>query len=239
MLYIKKQRRSSFDQIWSVYLERVGQQDAEQEKATNALTHAPVATATTKRKVATKIAKEEEADGEPTPSAKKKAKQGSTSADKTNQKALRYAQVMKSLYHKVICMQASKLSSLEHDSAWACLKTDANLNELKDMYTKLQDAASGEFETFFLNNDIAEVRRSYKDDMAAMCFKLQTMHRALDPPRSLLTLCTLGFRGCSGQARGRPSLGLALRDLAPTNGENPAFEIIDVGWVHKSFIKVP
>lgn len=108
VLYIKKQRRSSFNQIWGLYQERVAQHDNEEVKAaalTPVKTGAPEAVLPKRKAVEAATGGDEER----TPQAKKKAKASASSADKTNQRALRDAQVLKSLYHKVACLVWSQI----------------------------------------------------------------------------------------------------------------------------------
>lgn len=190
VLYIKKQRRSSFNQVWSLYQERLAERENEENVASATLT--PVKTGsqpTSSQKEKRKECDEKVSAGDKdcTPSAKKKAKQsGSSAADKTNQRALRDAQILKSLYHKVNCMQQSKTTLITNDSSWACLRTDANIDQLKSMFAEVQAAASSEFETFFLNNDLSEVRRAYKDNHSGFFYKLQHMQKTLEPPLKAL-----------------------------------------------------
>lgn len=79
-------------------------------------------------------------------------------------------------------MQSAKLSNLEHDESWKCLKTEANLQELKDLFEVVRVAATEGFSLFFLNNDIGEVKKTYKDQLPQFYYKLQHMQKELEPP---------------------------------------------------------
>lgn len=184
VLYVKKQRRSSFNQIWALY----------QEKVATDTSAKPIAGEETPQKQAIlqkggmKALGGKESSGADDQPPGKRTKIGPSPADKVNSSALRAAQCLKTLFHKVRSVHTTKLSSLHDDPTWACLKTDANLDELKRLFSEVQCHASEDFTALFLNNDISDVKRNFKDDIPGFYYKVQHMVTTLEPPVKALDL---------------------------------------------------
>ena len=196
VLYIKRTRRSSFDQKWQLYEEGVltswqplpatdtmaaALAAPEEKRAADAA--APSDITPTKRP-------KHQAATTPTPKAAPHDKGGSgrqvTGQDKENQKLLRASQVMKSLYLKINTEQNSILASMldPGDSAWMSLSSKGNIDSIKQLMLSIDSLLKDEFAAAFIRTDLGDLKKEYNTkepgkQMTDFWFKLRSLHGPL------------------------------------------------------------
>jgi hypothetical protein len=170
ILYAKKTSRTSMATKWSLYVEAAseGRQPAAAKTAAEETERAEPATPQ-KGQASTAKAKAK-ARGLPTSSTNKEA----GPAEKDNQKALRNATAAKALYNKVCTVQRARLEALQNDEEWACLRTDTNVRELKRLRERVMAEASKPFAMQFLDAELVDIKKRYKDDLPGFFFQCET-----------------------------------------------------------------
>jgi hypothetical protein len=188
ILYVKKQKQSLFNTVWSLYQETIQQNEVKNE-ATNAETTgletpqktlsaaAGVAAAAAAQAAAAPAAaaprkRKGEEHGQPGGPAPKQPK-GMSMADKDNQKTLRAAQATKILYNKVCTVHTARMISLTSDGDWADLATPATMSRLVALYDDMVLGCQESFAKEFLHHELIDLKKKYKDDMAAFYFNIK------------------------------------------------------------------
>jgi hypothetical protein len=194
-LYVKKQKRSIFNTVWSMYEESVQNKDSAaivRSAAGSAST--PAAEPETPVKVAAGQASGSSGGPAPEPGGRNKRKgaggeegtpapkKGTSPADKENAKVLRSAILTKNLYNKVCTMYQNKMWSLQNDDAWSDLATPTTIAKLKCLYDDMVSATNEPFATKFLNNELADLKKEYnKDSMGDFYFNIRKFEDTVHP----------------------------------------------------------
>lgn len=196
ILYVKKTRRTIFQQKWAMFTESTRKTNHEVDAGAATEPEVPetpdqkrlrLAKPGVRAEPAAKRARgagapQTEPEG-PSP-AKSPGKLGTkektkpSQQDKENQKLLKTCQSLKTTYLKVSTVQTNMLKILgDHepaDVAWAPLANPTNIANLTYLMSKVDASAKGAFPYSFLNGDVVELKKDYNGKMIEFWFNLRS-----------------------------------------------------------------
>jgi hypothetical protein len=190
ILYVKKTRRTVFQQKWAMFTETT-----RLAKLADGAAVADVQCAETPEKFAeaskqvgaAEVLKEEPPakrarGGAPKPGAVPKPetpqKPKPSEQDKDNQRLFRNCTSLKTTYLKVCTVQTNMLRVLsapeDADVAWSALANPANIENLNRLMGKVTDSTTGDFQYSFLNGDVAQLKKDYTGKMSEFWHSLRS-----------------------------------------------------------------
>ena len=202
ILYIKK-RISTFVKSWELFREQEDKHSSPDPAAEppaqgsiGGVASPETPCGKRKREVKQEV-KQEPQPGNPSPGGKpaegggkkpKRKTEEEKKAEQANAALWKRAQLLKTLHLKVTATQASRMKSLQHDEAWACLSCPATITKLTELHESVQRIfdESGKFVGTFMQEEAADVRKAWKDDMQQFWFKIKCMLEALEKPLQAL-----------------------------------------------------
>jgi hypothetical protein len=202
ILYIKKTRRSVFQQKWAMYTESIRDLKSIEGAGADVEAKSTEDAETPDQKVAAKrgaagngaqpVAKRACAskdggagsssgnNGKPDKplKAEKQEKAKPSALDIENAKLLKTCQSLKTTYLKVCTIQNNMLKVLRapvaEDEAWAALANPTNITSLTNLMSKVEDSTKGDFPYAFLNGDVVSLKKDYNNNMTSFWFNLRT-----------------------------------------------------------------
>ncbi len=105
----------------------------------------------------------------------------SSQIEKENNKLLKDAQALRTLFHKVTSQHMNRMKSMQSDPRWADLANEKTLARLTALSLELEAEAKDQFTEDFMSHEIGDIKKQYSKDMGKLYFNIRGMLDSMEP----------------------------------------------------------